>query len=107
MNTNQPSIDDPKHVQTELTPEEYDSFRRMARERGLSVKAAVREAIVDWVDRHRQPDPNDRAFTVLDELNEPGDGLAATDAVAEDDLVEEWSGDDVSVRLLDAPPTDP
>ena len=98
---------DPKHVQTELTPEEYDAFRRMARERGLSVKAACREAIRDWVDRHRQPDPNDRAFTVLDELETPSRVSGATDAVAEGDLVEEWDGVDVSVRLLDVPPVDP
>ena len=95
-----------KHVQTELSPDEYEAFRRLARERGLSVKAACREAIVDWVTRHQDPDPDDRAFTVLDELEAPSRATAETDALAEDDLVEDWSGDDVSVRLLDAPPTD-
>lgn len=100
-------MDNPKHVQAELTPAEYESFRRVANERALSVKAACHEAIMDWVDRHRQPDPTDRAFTVLDELEQPDRATAETDALAEADLVDEWSGDDVSVRLLDAPATDP
>lgn len=94
-----------KHVQTELTEDEYEAFREFARERNLTIKEAGQEALVSWIERQRRPDPNDRAFTVLDELE--GDTLpdsAETDARREPDLVDEWSGDDVGFKLADDPP---
>jgi hypothetical protein len=98
------SESDSKHVQTELTTEEYEKFTEYARERGLSVKEAGHEALVGWVERQRRPDPQDRAFTVLDELDDSSEETAATDARREDDLVEEWEGSDVEFRLAAEPP---
>jgi len=45
------SSDGTKHVQTELSEEEYDRFREFARERGLSLKEAGHRAVVDWIER--------------------------------------------------------
>jgi post-segregation antitoxin (ccd killing protein) len=38
-------MSDSKHVQTELSTDEYDYFKELARERGLSMSAALHEAI--------------------------------------------------------------
>lgn len=97
------SSDDSRHVQTELDPDEYESFREFARERGLSIKEASREAMIEWVQRQRRPDPNDPAFTVLDELEEEPDGESVSNVANEDDLVEEWHGRDVEFDLADDP----
>lgn len=49
-------------------------------------------------------DPTDRAFTVLDELDEVSlPSTAATDARKESDIVAEWSGSDVSFTLAEDP----
>jgi hypothetical protein len=98
------SSNDTKHVQTELSGDEYERFRELAREQNLSLKEAGHEALIEWVDRQQRADPNDRAFTVLDELD--ADSLpetAETDARNEDDLVDEWHGSDESVTLADDP----
>lgn len=93
-----------KHVQTELTEDEYERFRQFASEQGLSLKEAGREALVSWIERQQRADPNDPAFTVLDELEEMSrSGTAETDARDEDDLVEEWNGDDVAFTLAESP----
>jgi hypothetical protein len=98
------SQDTSKHVQTELTAEEYEAFREFASERGLSLKEATRTALVEWVERQRKVDPTDPAFTVLDELDEGSlDQSAETDARAEEDFVDEWTGDDVAFRLAETP----
>jgi hypothetical protein len=83
------SSNDTKHVQTELSEDEYERFREFAREHGLSLKEAGHEALVEWIERQQRADPNDRAFTVLDEL-EAGSlpESAETDARTEDDLVD-------------------
>ncbi len=95
---------DRKHVQTELTEDEYESFQEIAAERGMTVKEAGHEALVRWVERQRCPDPTDRAFTVLDELDTvPLPSTAATDARQESDIVEEWRGSDVSFMLAENP----
>lgn len=93
-----------KHVQTELDEDEYEAIRQLAEERGLSLKAAVHEALVAWIDRQRRADPNDRAFTVLDELE--ADDLpntAATDARNEPDIVDDWDEDERDLDLADEP----
>lgn len=98
------SSNDTKHVQTELSEAEYERFREFAKEHGLSLKEAGHEALIEWVERQQQADPNDRAFTVLDELE--ADSLpesAKTDAREEDDLVDEWHGSDESFTLADDP----
>lgn len=98
------SSNDTKHVQTELSEDEYERFREFAREHGLSLKEAGHEAVVEWIERQQRADPNDRAFTVLDELEASSlPETASTDAREEDDLVEEWRGDDEQWTLADDP----
>ena len=100
------SSNDTKHVQTELSEDEYERFREFATEHGLSLKEAGHEAVIEWVERQQRADPNDRAFTILDELE--ADSLsdrAQTDARGEDDLVDEWHGSDESFTLADDPST--
>ena len=98
------SSNDTKHVQTELSEDEYERFREFAREHGLSLKEAGHEALIEWVKRQQRADPNDPAFTVLDNLEEESLPEAAeTDARDEDDLVEEWHGSDESFTLADDP----
>lgn len=93
-----------KHVQTELDEDEYEAIRQLAEERDLSLKSAVHEALVDWIDRQQRADPNDRAFTVLDELEEEGlPDTAATDARNESDLVDDWHEDEQDLELADDP----
>lgn len=98
------SDNESKHVQTELDRDEYEAFREFARERGLTVKEAGHEALVSWIERQRRADPNDRAFTVLDELDDLS-AAAETDARLAADLVDEWTGDDVAFTLADDPST--
>ena len=64
------SSNDTKHVQTELNEEEYERFREFAEEHGLSLKEASHEALIEWVERQQQADPNDATFTVLDDLED-------------------------------------
>lgn len=115
------SSNDTKHVQTELDQDEYEQFREFANERGLSLREAGHEALLDWVRNQRRADPNDPAFTVLDDLDaessrdgEGGDrrlpghgdvppGRGETDAREADDLVDEWCGDDADLTLADDP----
>jgi hypothetical protein len=100
------SRNDTKHVQTELNEDEYERFREFASEHGLSLKEAGHEALVEWIERQQQADPNDPAFTVLDDLeDESRPAAAATDAREEADLVDEWHGSDESFTLADDPPT--
>jgi len=102
------SSNDTKHVQTELNEEEYERFREFAEEHGLSLKEASHEALIEWVERQQQADPNDAAFTVLDELDSSSlPGTAQTDAREEDDLVEEWHGTDESFVLAEEPSRTP
>lgn len=102
------SSNDTKHVQTELSEDEYERFRKFANEHGLSLKEAGHEAVIEWIDRQQQPDPNDPAFTVLDELDESSlPASADTDARDEDDLVDEWHGSDKSFSLAEDPSPDP
>jgi len=98
------SDSDSRHVQTELAGDEYEAFRQYAQERGMTVKEAGREALVNWVERQQRVDPYDPAFTVLDELDEPSlPASATTDARREEDLVDDWSGNDVEFTLADDP----
>ena len=98
------SSNDTKHVQTELTEDEYERFREFASEHGLSLKEAGHEALIEWVERQQQADPNDPAFTVLDDLEEESlPESAETDARDEADLIDEWNGSDESFTLADNP----
>lgn len=93
-----------KPVRTELDRDEYETFREFGRKRGSTVKEAAHEALVSRIERQRRADPNDRAFTVLDELDDLS-AAVETDARRPADLVDEWSGDDVAFTLADDPPT--
>lgn len=89
-----------KHVQTELSREEYERFRAFANERGLTVKEAGQEALLEWIHRRGQVDPTDPAFTVLANLDDAElPPSAETDARKADDLVYEWRGSDVEAEL--------
>ena len=94
-----------KHVQTELTPDEYDRFREFVREGDLSVKEAVHEALLEWDERQERPDPSDPAFTVLEQLDRVSfPDTAETDASEEEDLVEEWEAAATGFVLTEDPP---
>lgn len=93
-----------KHVQTELSEDEYERFREFAREHGLSLKDAAHEALIEWIERQQQADPNDPAFTVLDDLETASRPASAeTDASEEADPVEEWHGSNESFTFADDP----
>ncbi len=99
---------DTKHVQTELSTDEYELFREFADEHDLSLKEAGYEAVVEWIERQQRADPNDRAFTVLEELEDASlPETADTDARAETEPVERWDGTDVSFTLADDPSPEP
>lgn len=98
------SSNDTKYVQTELNEEEYERFRKFAQEHGLSIKEAGHKALIEWIERQQQANPNDPAFTVLDNLdNSSLPETAQTDASEEDDLVDEWHGNDESFLLAEDP----
>lgn len=92
------------HVQTELTEDEYEIFRKIVNKRGMTIQEAAHEAFIGWIENQRRVDPTDRAFTVLDELDETSlPPTTATDTRQESDIVEEWSGSDVSFTLAENP----
>lgn len=99
------SSENSKHVQTELTEDEYELFRAFASESGLSLKEAGREALLEWVDRQQRADPDDPAFTVLETLAAEDRRGSTTDAREASDLVEEWHGDESDLSLADDPST--
>lgn len=98
-------MSDTTHMQTEVTEETYDAFRRLAHERGLSIRAALQEATEAWVERERQVDPDDPLFAlVADAAGAAGESLpdtARTNASDEDDLIDGWSGDASDIELAD------
>jgi len=83
---------DTKHVQTELNEDEYERFREFASEHGLAQGSRPRGA--HRVDRTpAATDPDDPAFSVLDDFE--GESLsasAATDAREKDNLADERHG---------------
>jgi hypothetical protein len=90
------------HIQTEVTDTTYEVFQELARERGLSLKSALREATEDWIEQQQQVDPDDPLFTLVAEAaSEPTPDAPQTNASTEDDLVEEWSGDNADITLAD------
>ena len=95
-------MSDTTHIQTEVTEETYDAFRRLAHERGLSIRAALQEATEAWVEHERQVDPDDPLFElVADAAGESLPDTARTNASDEDDLIDDWSGDASDTELAD------
>ena len=93
-------MSNPKYVQTELSSEEYRLFESLARDRGLSLTAALQEATEVWIREQQQVDPDDPLFEILDELDcEPLPDEPRTDAAREDDVIEEWSGAESEVQF--------
>jgi hypothetical protein len=93
-----------KHIRIELTEGEYNAFREIAAECDMIIEEAAHEALIEWIEHRNQRDLTDRAFTVLDELDTMAlSSTAATDARKESDIVDEWSGKDVSFTLAEDP----
>jgi hypothetical protein len=72
----------------------------------MTIEEAVYEALVKWVENQNCVNSTDRAFTVIDELDSDAGSLpptAATDARQGFDIIEEWSGNDVSFTLAENP----
>jgi hypothetical protein len=90
-----------KYIRIELSETEYEQFRRLAEVHGLSPTEAGHEALTEWAEQHRRADPDDPAFTVLNELDESATGQ--TDARTEEDIVAEWHGSDEPFSLADDP----
>lgn len=84
MSQNIPEAEETKVVQTELPTSRYELFKGAARERGLTIKAAAREALTEFTLRYQAVDRDDPLFTPLDW----------------DDAVDE-SDDDASERVDD------
>lgn len=63
MSENAP--EQPKVVQTEVPVSLYDRFAEAADARGLTIKAAAREAIAEFTYRHEPIDPDDPLFEPL------------------------------------------
>jgi hypothetical protein len=90
------------HIQIEITDAAYEEFRELARERGLSLTAALREATEDWIEQQQQVDLDDPLFTlVADATNESMSDASRTNASTEDDIVDEWSGNTADITLAD------
>lgn len=90
-----------KHIQTEVPDDQYERLRTLAEERDLSIREALRQATELWIERQEAIDPDDPAFTSVESVRE-GSGhrtRTSTNVLAEDDLVEEWTGDAGSYRL--------
>lgn len=88
------------HVQTEFSNEKYRQFRMLAEERDMSLTAALHEAAEIWMQTQQQVDPNDPLFGILDQLEaEPLPDKPRTNAAAEDDLIEDWSGATTSIQF--------
>ncbi len=91
------------HVQTELSAEEYHHFKSLAKERGISLTAALREAAEVWMEQQQEVDPDDPLFEILDQLDqEPVPDKPRTNAATEDDLIGEWSGATAGVRFTNS-----
>lgn len=91
------------HIQTEVPEDEYERLRTLAEERDLSIREALRRATELWIERQEAVDPEDSVFTSVEAVRERASHRTgtATTATTEDDLVEEWTGDADSYRLVD------
>ena len=81
---------DTKVVQTEVPREEYERLRKLAEQKGISLKEVLREAARAYGDRHLAYDATDPLFTVT-----PGDGHAETDARDVDERLARTYGEDL------------
>jgi len=53
-----------KLVRTELDLEEYQSLVRVAEKKGLTIKKALREAVLRWISAESGIDPRDPIFDI-------------------------------------------
>lgn len=54
-----------RHVQGELKPHEYQELKRAAEKRGITLKEAAREALLEWVRSESGFDPGDPLFETV------------------------------------------
>lgn len=88
-------------VEIELSDAEYRRFKSLAREQGLSLTAALREAVEIWMEHQETVDPDDPLFDILQQLDqENAPETRRTNAATEDDLIEEWSGETTGIQFL-------
>ncbi|WP_256686153.1 hypothetical protein [Halococcus qingdaonensis] len=91
-------------IQTELSDEEYDHFKSLADERGLSLTAALREAAEVWMEQQQRTNPDDPLFDILAQLDqEPLPENPRTNAATEGDLIDDWDGATVGIRCSENP----
>lgn len=65
-------------VQTTLDESDYDRFKRIADEEGLSLKEALRRAARTYVEEKERVDEDDPLFTAVDDLEaDVGDRTSA------------------------------
>ncbi len=53
-----------KVAQTELDPGEYQTFVKTAEKKGMTIKEALRQAALMWVQEESGIDPNDPIFDI-------------------------------------------
>jgi hypothetical protein len=53
---------DVKRVQTELPPKEYETFYKVLKQEGLTVKEAAKQALEEWTAERIRFDPKDPLF---------------------------------------------
>ncbi|WP_263018256.1 hypothetical protein [Natronobiforma cellulositropha] len=74
------SSSDERVVQTTLEQPEYERFRRIADEEGLSLKDALRLAARRYVTERERVDADDPLFSALDDLeDDTGEPTSATE----------------------------
>jgi hypothetical protein len=86
-------------VQIEIGRITYEVLREIVDESEKSLEEALEEAITEWIQKQREIDPDDPAFTVLEELDAPD--AEETNASELPDIVEEWDGRKSQIDLAD------
>jgi hypothetical protein len=94
MSKNISGTEETKVVQTELPSSRYELFKLAARERGMTIKEAAREALIEFTLRYQPVDQDDPLFAPLewdvgddepiDDASERIDDIAYGDLEAED-----------------------
>ena len=87
------------YIQTEVSDDEYERLRRIAEQRDLSIREALREATTTWIEQQEKVDTDDALFSSVDDLRERSSGQHRTDLRDEDDLVEEWEAEAEATTL--------
>jgi hypothetical protein len=73
-----------KHIQSELEPHEYVEFKRAAKKKGITLKEAAREAIVEWTREEAGFNMEDPFFRTASMFKGPKDMAETHDDIYED-----------------------